>query len=135
MKHPKQNGITRMVLMPMLIFGITSVVMSCLRANLTPTLLKQIMRNYVTIWLAWLANHVVSLVAHRHCVVPFGCLLSVTTAGNFTNSVIRSTLPISWTSLAHAISHSAMVSDVPNLTRIEYNSAINKFAKQYIFCV
>ena len=64
------------------------------------------MQNYDIIWLAWLASPAVSLVARMHFVVPFVCSLSVTTAVNSTNNAIPTILLMSWTSLAHYISHS-----------------------------
>lgn len=87
-----------MVLMPMLIFGTTSVDMKSRKGSPIPILLKQIMQNYGIIWLVWLASLVVFLVAHRHSVVPYAYLLSVSTAGNFTNSVSQNIQLTSFTS-------------------------------------
>ena len=64
------------------------------------------MQNYDIIWLAWLASPAVSRVARMRSVVPSDCLPSVTTADNSTNKAIPTILPMSWTSLAHYISHS-----------------------------
>ena len=73
--------------MSMLIFGITLVAMKFRKESLTPIRWKQTTQNCVIIWLVWLASLVVFLVVHRHSVVPYAYLLSLTTAGSFTNSV------------------------------------------------
>ncbi|HEX9331957.1 MAG TPA: hypothetical protein VF896_08730 [Anaerolineales bacterium] len=87
MKLRKPNGITVMVLMPMLIFGITLADMKFRMGSPTPIRLKRIMRNFAIIWLVWLASHAASLAVRRHFVVLYASLPSASIAGNFTNSV------------------------------------------------
>ena len=111
MKRPRRNGITVMVLMLMLIFGITLVDTKSRRVSLTPIRLKQIMQNYVIIWHAWPASRVVSLVVHRHSAVPSVYSPSVTTADNFTNNISQIIPLMLWTSLAHYFSHSGRKRD------------------------
>jgi hypothetical protein len=48
------------------------------------------MQNSVIIWHAWLASLVAFLVAHKRYVVHYAYLLSVSTAGNFTNNSSQS---------------------------------------------
>ena len=77
-----------MALMLMLTFGITLADMKSQKANLTRILWKAIMPTYAIILLAWLASHAVSRVAPMPSTVRSAYLLSVSTAGNFTNNAI-----------------------------------------------
>jgi hypothetical protein len=106
MQPQKQNGITVMALMPMLVFGITLADMKSPKASPIPIQSKQTMQNYDIIWHAWLASPAVSHGVRMPSAVPFDCLPSVTTADNSTNNAIQTIPPISWTLLAHYISHS-----------------------------
>src|SRR3990172_9567149 len=92
--------------MPMLVCGITLADMKFRKASPTPIRSRRIMQNYDIIWLVWIVSRVVSRVARMLSTVPFDCSPSLTTADNSTDNAIPTIRLMSWTSLAHYISHS-----------------------------
>ena len=84
--------------MPINGFGITLVDMKLPKESPIPTLWKQTMQNYDTIWHGWLANLAVFLVARMLSNVPYVCLSSVSIAGNSTNNAFLTTQLMSWIS-------------------------------------
>lgn len=87
-----------MASMPINGSGITLVDMKSQKASPTPIQWKETMRNSVTIWHAWLANLVVSLVARMPSSVLSACLSSASTADNSTSNVSQALQPILWIS-------------------------------------
>ena len=118
-KRQKRNSITVMGLMPTSGFGITLADMKSPKASPIPIQSKQTMQNYDIIWLAWLASPAVSHGARMPSAVLFGCSPSVTTADNSTNNAIQTIPPISWTSLAHYISHSLEAENTPKIAKTD----------------
>ncbi len=80
-----------MALMPTSGSGITLADMKSPKASQTPTLWKQTMRSYVTIWHVWRASLAAFLVARMRWNALYACLSFASTADSFTNNVFQST--------------------------------------------
>ena len=81
----KHNGITAMLMMHIVAFGITLVVMKSLMVKRIHFLLKLVTLSCAITWLAWQELLDVSLAALMHLSVPFVFLCIRSIAGNFTN--------------------------------------------------
>ena len=99
----KRNSTILMGLMPTNGFDITFADMKFQRARPILILSKPITPNFVIIWLALLANHVVFLGVLMLLNAHYAYLFLLSTAGNFISNAFQTMLHTLWTSLAHDI--------------------------------